>query len=578
LQIEQHHDRLLGSFLDVALYLSQELDILELLNVIVDRTMQLSGAHYGAAATVSRGAIEQIVDRGEAVDTSSSIPHPRKALLSDIIAQQEVIRRRLPRRTRGATTVENGSMESFVGIPMIDRGTLVGALYLTRPAAMGTFDEEELKPLLAMASMGAVGIAHARLVQGEADRVERGETLSQITSQVRGSLDVNNVLDRTTEELARASQADRCFIRLIDEVSGELGVIAHEWRDENVPPADAGGMPLSTLAARTKQTQQSPDVSSDARLDDPSLPRRSELGRKSGFAVLSTPLMWGGDLLGIISCQCLQQRVWSESDVALIEAAAREVSVALHHAQLYETALRTAERLQELDQLRSNFVSMVSHELRSPMTVVGGIAHILQWRRDKLSEKEIDDLLQSLEREARRLTRLVSEFLDMEAIDTGRITLYKEEVDLVELAVESMVDAGYAHRTDVSSTGIDTTLRVDRDRIKQVLLNLLSNAVKFSGEDQPIQIRIEPRADELVVGVRDRGPGVPPDQVGKLFERFSRLSTTVTRAPGSGIGLYVSRTMVELHGGRMWVESTPGIGATFLFALPRVADDSDGAA
>jgi signal transduction histidine kinase len=157
----------------------------------------------------------------------------------------------------------------------------------------------------------------------------------------------------------------------------------------------------------------------------------------------------------------------------------------------------------------------------------------------------------------------------MESIERGRFTLDREEFDVLELAVEAMVDAGYAQRTEVSSSSADSSVRADRDRIKQVLLNLLSNAAKFSPEDKNVLVEVEPGPDEVRVSVSDRGPGIAPEEQSLLFQRFSRLSTTVGRVPGSGFGLYVSRTIVELHGGRMWVQSMPGEGARFLFTLPR---------
>jgi signal transduction histidine kinase len=260
---------------------------------------------------------------------------------------------------------------------------------------------------------------------------------------------------------------------------------------------------------------------------------------------------------------------FTATDEQACVALASMAAVALHHAALSAEAMETAEALKELDELRSDFVAMVSHELRSPMTVVAGIAHILQWRRDQLSRSETDELLNSLERESGRLARLVSEFLDMEAIDQGQISLHKTEVDLIDLSCEAMIDAGYAQRTEIAGPMGDTATTVDRDRIKQVLLNLITNAAKFSPDGSPIRVAIETAADEIVVSVTDGGPGIRPDEMGMLFERFSRLSTTVRRTPGSGIGLYVSRMIVELHGGRIWAESEPGRGATFSFALPR---------
>jgi signal transduction histidine kinase len=466
---------------------------------------------------------------------------------------------------------EHVPMEAFMGVPMVQRNEVLGALWLTKPPGAEPFSDSDEEIVLAMTSLAAVGISNARLFKAESNRAERSQTLGEITSRVRGSLDVDDVLNQTAEQIGRVIQADRCFIRLMDPSASELGVIGHEWTDEGVEPAGTSGLqfPVSTLAARTKKTQSVSDVLTDIRLDDPALPPRSNLLQAGAHAALATPLLWGGKVMGVVTCHSLTPREWGDSDIALVEAAAREVSVALNHARLYEAAVDTADELRELDQLRSDFISMVSHELRSPMTVVGGIAHLLEWRRDKLSEEEMVELLQSLGREARRLTRLVSEFLDMEAIERGRFTLYREEFDVLELAVEAMVDAGYAQRTEVSSTAPEATVTADRDRIKQVLLNLLTNAAKFSPEDQNVIVEVEPGPAEVRVSVSDRGPGIAPEEHDLLFRRFSRISTTVGRAPGSGFGLYVSRTIVELHGGKMWVESKPGDGATFLFTLPR---------
>ena len=574
MQIEQHGG-LLRSFLDVSLHLTQDLDILRFLNVVVDRAMTLTGAAYGAAATVSNGTLDDFVHRGLKPEEVDALPHPPRGhgLLGAVISGSQVIRTERLSDHPGSIGFpgEHVPMEAFMGVPMVQRSEVIGALWLTKPPGVEPFSDSDEEIVLAMTSLAAVGISNARLFKAESDRAERSQTLREITSRVRGSLDVDDVLNQTAEQIGRVTRADRCFIRLMGPSDEELGPIGHEWTDEGVERAGNSGLqfPVSTLAAMTRKTQSVSDVLSDIRLEDPALPARSNLLQVGAHAVLATPLMWGGEVMGVVTCHSLTPREWGDSDIALVEAAAREVSVALNHARLYEAAVDTADELRELDQLRSDFISMVSHELRSPMTVVGGIAHLLEWRRDKLSEEEMDELLQSLGREARRLTRLVSEFLDMEAIERGRFTLYREEFDVLELAVESMVDAGYAQRTEVTSTAPEATVTADRDRIKQVLLNLLTNAAKFSPEDQHVLVEVDPGPADVRVSVSDRGPGIAPEEHDLLFRRFSRISTTVGRAPGSGFGLYVSRTIVELHGGKMWVESKPGDGATFLFTLPR---------
>lgn len=286
-------------------------------------------------------------------------------------------------------------------------------------------------------------------------------------------------------------------------------------------------------------------------------------------AFLGVPLLLRDETLGALYLtKSPGAPPFTAADEQATTAMASIAAVALHHAALSAQAIETADTLKHLDELRSDFVAMVSHELRSPMTVVSGIAHILQWRRDQLSRTETDELLNSLERESGRLARMVSEFLDMQAIDQGQISLHKSEVDLVDLSCEAMIDAGNAQRTKIEGALDNTVVNVDRDRIKQVLLNLISNAAKFSPDHTPIRVIVEPRDDEVIVSVTDQGPGIQPNEMGMLFERFSRLSTTVRR-PGSGIGLYVSRMIIEFHGGRIWADSEPGRGATFSFALPR---------
>jgi signal transduction histidine kinase len=147
--------------------------------------------------------------------------------------------------------------------------------------------------------------------------------------------------------------------------------------------------------------------------------------------------------------------------------------------------------------------------------------------------------------------------------------LHLGHVDMAELAREAVTDAGVADRTDLSVGRGDAVCQADGDRIKQVLLNLISNAAKFSGPDKPISVKVSPEKDGVCISVTDEGPGIAEDDVSKLFQRFSRLETGSERKPGSGLGLYLSRSIIDAHLGKIWVESDLGQGATFSFKLPR---------
>jgi signal transduction histidine kinase len=402
LQTEQFPAKLLRSFLDVGRHLTQDSDSLQVLSVIVERSMEMTGARYGAAATLGEKGFQEFLHRGLTDEQVAALPHYPlgEGLLGAVLEERQPIRCDDLGAHPRSVGFPNAHvpMEAFLGVPMLQQDQLLGALYLTKSPGAAPFTSTDEQLVLAMASMAAT---------------------------------------------------------------------------------------------------------------------------------------------------------------------------ALHHAALSAQAVETARALHKLDELRTDFVTMVSHELRSPMTVITGIAHILQWRRDQLTRDEAAELFISLERESSRLSRLVSEFLDMEAIDQGRITLRKKPTDMIDLVGESMIDAGYASRTEIVGPEGDAVVDADRDRTKQVLLNLLTNAAKFSPEDAPITVEVIPGEAEVTVRVTDQGPGIPPEDMGLLFERFSRLSTTMDRAAGSGIGLYVSKMIVELHGGRIWATSEPGEGATFSFSLPR---------
>jgi signal transduction histidine kinase len=578
LQPSTDPSRLVRAFQEVGLHLSRDLDILHVLEIIVEWSRELTGARYGAAATLGPKGIDAFVYRGLTDEEVARLPHiPQgKGLLKAVIDERQPVRlKRLSDDPRSeGFPDQHVAMDAFLGIPMQHRGDLVGALYLTKQPGQPAFTQEDEEIMLALGSMAAVGIQNARLFARESERAARSALLRDISWDVRHSLDVVEVLTVTVETLGRAAGVDRCFIRSVENPGGDLlGPIEYEWTAPGIEPV-AGRkdvqFPISGLAARTMRTQWSSDFGRDSRVGSASLPEASKKSREAGaLAVLACPLEWGGELLGVVAFQSLLPREWSDADIRLIQEAAQEVSGALHHARLYSVALDTADRLKELNDLRSDFVAMVSHELRSPMTVVSGIAHLLQWHKEKIQDEDRDQLLNTLERESRRLTRMVSEFLDLEAIDRGRIHLQTEMVDLVELGAEAIADSGHGPRTDLVADAVEAKAVIDRDRVKQVILNLVGNAAKFSAEPAPITVRVSADDDSVQVTVEDRGPGIPGEEIGRLFERFSRLSTAVGRSQGSGIGLYVSRMIVEMHGGQIWAESEAGTGSRFCFSLPR---------
>ena len=229
-------------------------------------------------------------------------------------------------------------------------------------------------------------------------------------------------------------------------------------------------------------------------------------------------------------------------------------------------------RLLEVDRLKSEFVATVSHELRTPLTSILGSASTLRRMGDQMSPEERNNFLAMIDRQGRRLLRLIEDILFASRIEAGEHGLHPEPCDVVELAQEAVDNLRSRPggerirlRTDLSHQ----VVFADPMAVHQILDNLLENALKYAPGKEPIEVIVDAGPDEATLVVSDRGPGIPPDEVPHIFERFRQVDGSVTRrAPGVGLGLYIVRKLVEELDGRIWCESTPGEGSRFILTLP----------
>ena len=246
-----------------------------------------------------------------------------------------------------------------------------------------------------------------------------------------------------------------------------------------------------------------------------------------------------------------------------------------------------------IDRMKSEFISTVSHELRTPLTAVKGYATTMLHLADELSEDQKRRYLLGIDRGANRLTRLVNDILLVTSIEADRFNISRQPTDVEELVsslVEEMQEQEPQHRFQLFVQKPVPIVTVDKDKIEQVLLNLLSNALKYSPEDTLIEVRVRSvdgdsrlRPDlgrtgreaspdsllSLVISVTDQGVGIPEEHFPHLFTKFYRVDSSLTRTTsGTGLGLYISKVIVEAHGGRIWAQSTPGKGSSFHFSLP----------
>lgn len=274
------------------------------------------------------------------------------------------------------------------------------------------------------------------------------------------------------------------------------------------------------------------------------------------------PLAQGAGVLYLYLAHGAGDSSFSEGDEEILSGLATLASLAVGHARLLEG-----------ERLRADAISVFVHELRSPLTVISGIADLLKRPANEITDDLRAELVEILGRESSRLTRLVSNVLDAETLRRSQGSIEVARCDLVELAGEAALDSGGGGRVAVAASAEPLTATVDRDKIKQVLVNLVSNALKFAPDPTPITVSV--RAEEVLTGaqrwaevaVEDFGPGIAAHDLPKLFHMFARVGAR--DKPGSGLGLYASKAIVERHGGSMWVDSEPGRGSRFSFRLPR---------
>ena len=228
-------------------------------------------------------------------------------------------------------------------------------------------------------------------------------------------------------------------------------------------------------------------------------------------------------------------------------------------------------RLQELDRLKSEFVSLVSHELRAPLTNVRGAIELMEGGCPALNPT-CTRMFKVVSTQIGRLGRMVDDVLNLSRIEAGGLTLARVAVDVVWVAdrvVDEFAARNARHKFRRPRGSDHPHLWADADRVHEVIANLVDNAVKYSPDDGEVAVAVEVRDKEGVVSVSDCGPGIPPEEQSRVFEKFHRLdSSDAKETYGYGLGLYLCRRLVEAMDGRIWVESEPGHGATFRFALP----------
>jgi signal transduction histidine kinase/CheY-like chemotaxis protein len=279
-------------------------------------------------------------------------------------------------------------------------------------------------------------------------------------------------------------------------------------------------------------------------------------------------------LLGALNLESPRAHALNESDVHLIEALADQAAVAITNARAYDAERQAVERIREADRLKTQFLANMSHELRTPLNSIIGFSRVILRGIDgPLTELQQTDL-NSIYNSGQHLLGLINNILDLSKIEAGKMELTIEPVDLRDIA-KSVMSTAIALVKDKPiklEQEVPEDLPIvmaDQTRVRQIMLNLVSNAAKFT-EHGSIKLSVVSSVQEVRISIADTGIGIPFDKVDHIFEEFTQVDASTTRrVGGTGLGLAITRRFVEMHHGRIWVESQLGVGSTFTFTLPR---------
>jgi signal transduction histidine kinase len=458
---------------------------------------------------------------------------------------------------------------SFAALPLVSRERLVGALLLLGERAGDLTPDKAQMPVI----MGqyVAGSIHSALSVKEAEaRAERETLVNRVAQRARGSLDPDEILRATVDELAKVLGVTRAVVAVGDS-EAQLDVI-HEWTADGVPAVGLGprDLPVSRLAARLGRTLFVADVRKDHRFSEPKT--AAALAKLGVIAIAATPVRIGGRFAASLALVHTDRpREWTADDARLIDAVAHELRAAIASAEAFAQQRAAVAELEQLSRAKSDFVSIVSHEFRTPLTGIQGFSEMMQ--SEDLTIEEMREYAGDINKDAHRLNRMITEMLDLDKMESGRMEIHREPVDLnaiVSEAAERLRPNAPRHPLSLRLDPMVGEMSGDRDKLTQVMANLLNNAVKYSpnGGEIVVSTRVEGNAAHIVV--RDHGMGIPKEALETIFERYGRVESLATRhIQGTGLGLPIVRQIVQLHGGAVWVESTVGEGSVFHVTLPR---------
>ncbi len=471
-----------------------------------------------------------------------------------------------------ADAVAEGDHRTWLSAPLFVQEQLIGVLVVSSPArdALG---EDESALLLSVSLQIAPAIQNANLTAALERRADERRIVAAIGLAANSELNLDAIYRRLDSELAKALQFDRMSIKYLHPDTGQQEIVYTSG-------IEADGLKVGDVTG----IQSHDRVKTDSCGDDWSAadPWMKSFIEQTGLkSRASAPLGTAPNLLGRLNIASLEEGRYDAQDVELLERIAIQITPAIRNARmiaaerdLRETLDRQNRELYEANNARKQFLSTVSHELKTPLTIIAGFVDLLATPGEMDDEQERQETLGIIRRNAEHLDVLINDILDISRLDAGTFKINPQPFSMSELV--SDLDASFQSllRTKAQTLVVDIGedelwINADRSRIGQVITNLLSNASKYSPEKTEVMLSCHVDGQRLRVAVADQGQGMTEEEQKGLFTAFFRADNETTRSvPGTGLGLVIAKSITELHGGEIRLSSEVGKGTTIEFWLP----------
>ena len=464
-------------------------------------------------------------------------------------------------------TLADLGMKSLLIVPLRTGAETIGALTLSS-ARLGVYAQHEMCLAQLLALQTGIALKNTSLFDDAEKRIAQIELVNEVAEKLTSTLELNEILESAADTIRKNFNYFDVTIFLVNKQDNQAVLVAHSGNYVDFLPNDYRQKMSEGIVgwvATHGQMVLVNDVAED--------PRYMAYEYHSTKSELTIPILVDQEVVGVLNVEDTKLHAFDDTDAIVLETLCDQLGSAIKNAKLYEEVKKANSKLMELDRMKSDFLSIVAHDFRSPLASVILAAKALLKRGESTDPRRVNEYLTIIVDQANKLSHLAEDTLSIAKMESGQLSYFFKIVNLERLIKDAaaLVSFSRRHTLEYSVESGVAYIKGDQTKLRQVIQNLLSNAVKYSPKGGHITVKAQSFSnDQLLVSVSDEGIGIATDQIGKLFQKFSRIDTIEAHdIKGSGLGLWICREIVKAHGGRIWVESEIGKGSTFKFTLKK---------